>query len=170
VAVREALTLFGFSAKPFKGGDSEFDVIFESAEGRFLGEVEGKDSRSINIDKMSQLERNLQEDFARDGITEFAKGVLFGNSERLVAPDNRGQAFTDKCMTAAKRAGIALVRTSDLFESARYLQENADPDYASQCRRAIFDATGEVVVFPPPPVSAVTRVTEPTKEESTQAG
>jgi hypothetical protein len=84
--VREALTLFGFVAKAFKGGDSEFDVVFESKEGRFLGEVEGKDSRAINIDKMSQLERNLQEDFARDEVTAYAKGVLFGNNERLTLP------------------------------------------------------------------------------------
>lgn len=27
-----------------------------------------------NIDKFSQLERNLQEDFARDDVTEYAKG------------------------------------------------------------------------------------------------
>jgi hypothetical protein len=73
-AVRDALLILGFSAVPFAEGDSEFDVIFESLEGRCLGEVEGKDSKAINIDKFSQLERNLQEDFAREGITEYAKG------------------------------------------------------------------------------------------------
>jgi hypothetical protein len=143
-AVREALTLCGFLAKPFKGGDSEFDVIFESAGGRFLGEVEGKDSRAINIDKMSQLERNLQEDFARDEVTVFAKGVLFGNNERLTNPHERGQPFTDKCLTAAKRLGVALVRTTDLFEPARYLRDHPDAEYAMQCREAIFAASGEV--------------------------
>lgn len=160
-AVREALSLLGFSAKPFKGGDSEFDVIFESEEGRFLGEVEGKDNRSINIDKMSQLERNLQEDFARDEVTTYAKGVLFGNSERLTTPETRGQPFTDKCLTAAKRLGIALLRTPDLFEPARYLRENPDEAYAALCRRAIFETVGDVVSVPRPPLSTATRVAEP---------
>ncbi len=63
-AVRDALVIFGFTAKPFTDGDSEFDIIFESPEGRCLGEVEGKDNKPVNIDKFSQLERNLQEDFA----------------------------------------------------------------------------------------------------------
>jgi hypothetical protein len=165
VAVREALTVFGFLAKPFKGGDSEFDVVFESREGRFLGEVEGKDHRAINIDKMSQLERNLQEDFAREEIVTYSKGVLFGNNERLTAPDSRGEAFTDKCMTAAKRLGIALVRTPDLFEPARYLRETSDSEYATLCRRAIMETEGSVVVFPTLPVTAFTRLAEPAEAQ-----
>ncbi|MYC66095.1 MAG: hypothetical protein F4X12_07165 [Acidobacteriia bacterium] len=161
-AVREALGLFGFSAKPFRGGDSEFDVVFESAEGRCLGEVEGKDSRAINVAKLSQLERNLQEDFARDDVTTYAKGVLFGNAERLVAPADRNpQTFTAKCATAAKRSGIALVRTMDLFEPSRYLRETGDEAYAASCREAICMTTGEVVVFPVPPVSSATVAAEP---------
>jgi hypothetical protein len=152
-AVKEALTLFGFAATPFKDGDSEFDVIFESKEGRFLGEVEGKDNRPINIDKMSQLERNLQEDFARDEVTSYAKGVLFGNNERLTAPESRGEPFTGKCVTAAKRLGIAMVRTADLFEPARYLRDAPDQAYAALCREAILKTTGELVRFPTPPLS-----------------
>src|SRR5207245_1319034 len=109
------------SAVPFAESDSEFDVIFESPEGRCLGEVEGKDTKAINIDKFSQLERNLQEDFAREGVTEYAKGVLFGNAERLKPPAERGHAFTGKCITAAKRVHAALVRTADLFDPVRYL-------------------------------------------------
>ena len=174
-AVREALDLFGFSAKPFRERDSEFDVVFEGPEGRFLGEVEGKDNRAINIEKMSQLERNLQEDFARDGITAYAKGILFGNPERLTAPDARGEAFTQKCLTAARRVGIALVRTPDLFEPARYLRENRDPDYAEACRHAIMETAGEVVVFPAPPIGVTARVAEPSstqenKNDSSGAG
>ena len=49
-AIIEALRLLGFKAANYRDGDSEFDVIFESAEGRLLGEAEGKDSKSINID------------------------------------------------------------------------------------------------------------------------
>lgn len=150
LAVRDALTVLGFSAKPFKEGDSEFDVIFESPEGRCLGNVEGTDNIAINIDKFNQLERNLQEDFAREGVAEYAKGVLFGNAERLKPLVDRGEAFTVKCITAAKRAHVSLVRTADLFEPVRYLRSNPDPDYAKICREAIFNTEGEIVAFPPP--------------------
>lgn len=147
----EGLKVLGFSANSFTEGDSEFDVVFSSPEGRFIGEVEGKDNKAINIGKLSQLERNLQEDFARDEVTEFAKGVIFGNAERLTNPSERGMSFTDKVFTGAKRAGIGLVRTPDLFEPVQYLTSNSDPNYAKSCREAIFASKGEIVVFPPPP-------------------
>jgi hypothetical protein len=151
-AVLEAMGLFGFEAAPFSDGESEFDGVFQSPEGRCLGEVEGKDSRPVNIDKFSQLERNLQEDFARDEITEHAKGVLFGNAFRLTPVSERGDFFTAKCLSASKRIGAALVKTPDLFAPAKYLKENGDNAYAVLCRRAIFSASGGVVSFPSPPI------------------
>lgn len=150
-AIIEALSAMGFSAAPFSDDDSDFDIVFSSGEGRFLGEAEGKDKRAINIDKLSQLERNLQEDFARDDIDEYAKGVLFGNPYRLIRPEERAEAFTPKCIAGAKRAGVALVRTPDLFEPARYLLTHDDPGFTDACRRAIAEATGEIVKFPIPP-------------------
>ena len=59
-ATIEALSLFGFRAKPFEDAESAFDAVFESPEGRCLGEVEGKDNRSINIDKLRQLEGTVK--------------------------------------------------------------------------------------------------------------
>lgn len=159
-AVRDALTVLGFSAVPFVESDSEFDVVFESPEGRCLGEVEGKDNKAVNIDKFSQLERNLQEDFAREGVTKYAKGVLFGNAERLKPLVERSEAFTAKCTTAAKRVRAALVRTSDLFGPVTYLRDNQHPDYAKACRQAIYSAEGDIVVFPPVPVSVIPDVRE----------
>lgn len=153
-SILEALHFLGFDAQPFADGESEFDCVFISPEGRCLGEAEGKDNKAINIDKFSQLERNLQEDFSRDDITEYAKGALFGNAFRLSPPSERGDFFTEKCLSAAKRVAAALVRTPDLFEPAKYMQENpGDNGYAKQCRDAIFKAKGEVVVFPAPPIS-----------------
>lgn len=153
-AVIEAMTLFGFESKPFDDGESEFDGLFLSEEGRGLGEVEGKDNKAVNIEKFSQLERNLQEDFERDEVTEHAKGILFGNAFRLKPIDEREEFFTAKCASAAKRIGAALVRTPDLFVPAKYLKENpSDSEYAAACRNAIFSTKGEVVVFPTPPVS-----------------
>jgi len=160
-AILEVLCLFGFEAKPFSNGESEFDAVFVSPEGRCLGEAEGKDNRPINVDKFSQLERNLQEDFAREEVTDYAKGVLFGNAFRLLPLAERGNVFTEKCISAARRARAALVRTPDLFAPAKYLRENpSDTEYARQCRESIFVSEGELVTFPVPPVSDVTSITE----------
>ncbi len=150
-AILDALKLFGFEAKPYRDADSEFDTVFTSAEGRFLGEAEGKDRRPVDISKLRQLIDNLEEDFARDGIEEYAKGVLFGNPHRLQPLGKRPNDFTAKCYTSAKRSKIALVRTADMFEPAHYLSDNDDPEYARLCRAAIHQCEGEVVVFPKPP-------------------
>jgi hypothetical protein len=126
-------------------------MVFSSPEGRFLGEAEGKDKRPINIDKLRQLESNIQEDFAKDDVNEYARGVLFGNAERLAQPSKRGEAFTAKCMSGAERSGIALVNTADLFEPARYLSGYQDSGYRAECRKAIIDAKRQIAVFPKPP-------------------
>ena len=152
-AVLEALRYLGFDAKGFKDESSEFDAVITSPEGRFIGEVEGKDNRAINIDKFSQLERNLNEDFARDGVEEFAKGILFGNAYRLRPIHEREDSFTKKCRTGAARLGVALINTSDLFAPARYLKSAKDSEYAKNCRLAILKTSGDVVKFPAPPVA-----------------
>jgi hypothetical protein len=135
--------------------------VFESPEGRCLGEVEGKESKAINIDKFSQLERNIHEDFARDDVTDYAKGVLFGNAHRLLPVAERSEFFTKKCVSAAGRVHAALIRTPDLFAPAKYLKEyRDDEEYAKHCREAIFRAEGDIVVFPPLPVGGATSATE----------
>lgn len=151
MVVRRALQIMGFQAFAYQEGDSEFDVVFQSEEGRFIGEVEGRDNKAINIDKFSQLERNLSEDFAREEVDTYAKGVLFGNAYRLRPLAEREIGFTEKCLTAAQRLQAALVQTADLFPPARYLSEHNDPTYASACRQAILFAKGTIVTFPKPP-------------------
>ncbi len=159
-AVHLALETLGFSVEYFEDSESEFDVIFESKEGRLLGEIEGKDSKAINIDKLRQLEMNIHEDFARDEVTEMAKGALIGNAFRLQEPSERNGFFTEKCITAATRSGTALVRTTDLFEAARYLNGKADKGFAKGCREAILGTVGQVE-FPdiPNPASASETIT-----------
>lgn len=159
-SVCEALKVLGFSAVPFADSESEFDVVFESQEGRCLGEVEGKDNKAVSIEKFSQLERNIQEDFSREGVKEYAKGVLFGNAERLTPLDERNDSFTTKCLTAATRVGAALVKTSDLFQPVRYLLSHEDAEYAKACRDAIFSTKGNVVNFPAPPEDAQSKMAE----------
>jgi len=153
-AILKALGLLGFVAEPFREGQSEFDVVFGAAEGRCLGEAEGKENKSINVDKISQLARNLEEDFAREEISSYAKGVLFGNAYRFQPLANRPEFFTEKCKATALRMKAALVRTPDLFVAAHYLASSADESYARACRVALFSAEGRVVIFPEPPVTS----------------
>ena len=150
-AIIEALSLFGFSAKQYEDADSEFDAVFECPEGRCLGEAEGKDNRPINIDKLRQLDNNIQEDFAKGNKESFAKGVLFGNAFRLTPIADRKPAFTEKCVKSALRTKVALVHTPDMFEPARFLKTSRDATYANRCRRAIFEAEGVEVKFPDVP-------------------
>lgn len=152
-AIRDALELMGFHASPFKEGESEFDVVFESAEGRFIGEAEGKDHKAVGIDKLRQLEMNILEDFARDDVDVMAKGVLFGNGHRLAPLAERGECFTPKVLTAAARGGTALVRCVDLFKVAQYLSGHEDDTFARDCRVTILNSAGAVVQFPDVPAS-----------------
>lgn len=153
-AVHLALELIGFNVSKYEDSNSEFDIVFECKEGRLIGEVEGKDNKAINIDKLRQLEMNIHEDFARDEINNMAKGALIGNAYRLSEPSERGDFFTFKCLTAAKRSSTALICTTDLFNIAKYLSGKSDKKYAKKCRQAIL-ATTELVVFPSLPVMEV---------------
>ena len=155
-AVLESLRAMGYQATGYDDGELEFDAVFSSPEGkRFIGEAEGRDSKAINIEKFSQLERKLNEDLSREEVDEYAKGILFGNAYRLLKPEDRAQVFTDKCLKAAKRTGYALIRTPDMFSPTRYLREHPeDSAYAEACRTAIWNTVGGVVQFPVPPPAA----------------
>lgn len=147
LSIIEALKLLGFDTSQYRDSNSEFDVVFESKEGRLLGEAEGKDNKPINIDKLRQLEMNIHEDFARDNVDEMAKGVLIGNAYRLLPPEERGDFFTQKCLTAANRSNTALIKSIDLFMVAKYLSGKKNKSFAKKCRQVILKATG-IVVFP----------------------
>lgn len=146
-AIISALKIMGFTASSYKDSESEFDVVFESSEGRLIGEAEGKDSKPVNIDKLRQLSMNVFEDLQREGVSKPAKAVLFGNGFRLQQLAERGDPFTEKCHASASTSSTALVATCDLFAPAQYLTEQHDPAYAEACRKALLATTGRVV-FP----------------------
>lgn len=148
--ILEALKILGFATSQYRDSESEFDVVFESSEGRLIGEAEGKDNKAINIDKLRQLEMNIHEDYAKDEVTEMAKGVLFGNAFRLTVPEERGDFFTEKCLTAVKRTNTALIKSIDLFEVAKYLSGTSDKSFSKKCRKAIINSCG-VTAFPKVP-------------------
>jgi hypothetical protein len=152
----EALRLLSFTAASFKESDSEFDVVFESEEGRLIGEAEGKDNKAVNIEKLRQLSMNIHEDLQRESVTSPAKPVLFGNGFRLQPLSKRADPFTDKCHSAAATSSTALVFTPDLFSPVQYLVSNSDAEYARICRQTLLLSTGRVA-FPPPPVAEKTQ-------------
>lgn len=81
-AIIESLMLMGFSVSQFDNGESEFDAVFVSEEGRFIGEAEGKDNKAINIDKLRQIALNIHEDLKRDEVMVPAKsGVVSENGK-----------------------------------------------------------------------------------------
>lgn len=156
-AVRRALRIMGFDAQPYRDAESEFDAIIRDGDVRLIGEFEGRDNSAINIDKMSQLERNVAEDFAREEIESYARGVLFGNPQRLTHPASRKEDFTVKCRTSAERNRFSLVLTADMFLPVTYLEETNDSTYAAQCRETVVSTEGAVVRFPDVPSAVVTR-------------
>jgi hypothetical protein len=143
-SILDALKQLGFSVSQFENGESEFDAVFESKEGRLIGEAEGKDNKPLNIDKLRQLALNIHEDLEREEVESPAKPVLFGNAYRLQTLSERSDPFTTKCHTASKTNSTALVFTPDLFMVAKYLSDNKDLRFATKCRKAILNSIGRV--------------------------
>jgi len=146
-AILDALDTIGFNVSQFENGESEFDAVFESKEGRLIGEAEGKDNKAINIDKLRQLALNVHEDLERSEVNEPAKSVLFGNAYRLLPLNERPEPFTQKCLSASVTSSTALVFTPDLFKVAKYLKDNKNARFATKCRKAILNTVG-LVKFP----------------------
>lgn len=150
----KSLKILGFEAEGYQDPDSEFDAVFNSCEGRFLGEAEGKDDDKINIKKYRQLVLNVFEDSIKDGVENPAKGVIFGNAYRLTEIDKReNDFFTEKCLNTAKLQNLVLVKTPDLFFITKYIKENNDLAYAGLCRKVFFETKCGVIKFPPIPNS-----------------
>lgn len=147
-AILKSLKLLGFEAEQYRDASSEFDVVFQSSEGRLLGEAEGKDTKPISIEKLRQLSMNIHEDLARDQVSSPAKGILFGNGYRLQPPKDRPQQFTEKCVSAASSVG--LLTTTELFRVAKYVSDTGDTNFAAICRSRLLDGTG-IIEFPDTP-------------------
>ena len=150
-SVIEALKILGFDAEKVITEKEEYDVKFSSPEGRFIGEIEGKDNKSINIDKLRQLFDKVEDDQENSIDGEYSIGVLFGNAFRFEKPSERTDYFTEKCMQKVKGKKFVLVPTPYLFSIARYVKEHNDNKFADQCREAFFNSQGKIVSFPPIP-------------------
>ncbi len=153
--VINALSILGFvDAKNYNDGSSEFDIVFKYSEKHFLGEIEGKDSKPINVDKIRQLSANVFEYDKK--FNAIPKAILFGNANRLTVPEERNEFFTDKCVEFSDLQSIALVKTIDLFYIIKYLKENDDEKYAQECRNSILNTKSGLVIFPKIPQAIAT--------------
>lgn len=147
--VIKAFQLLGFAVQKYQDSDMEHDLILEADEGRAIGEVEGKEGKAINIDKLDQLTRVVDEDFHLN--EEYAQGVLVGNTSRLLKLDARDDPFTKKVRKSAKRKGFCLLTTVELFETVLYVLANPnDEEFKKDCRKLLFDSQGEEIHFPIP--------------------
>lgn len=147
-AVTFALKILNYKAENYDDGQLELDQIITSPEGhRFIGECEGKDTKDIDVSKFRQLHDSLNEDFERDEVEEKAFGILFGNPQRLINPNERTLSFTKKCQTGAKREKIGLIKTEELFKICKYISESKDYEFAKKCRETIFKNLGEIIEF-----------------------
>lgn len=154
--ILKALRILGFEAENFTDEVSEFDAVFQSDEGRLLGEAEGKDNKAIAIGKLRQLSTNILEDLDREDVSHPAKGILFGNAYRLKPPVERTEQFTAKCVSSANTMSIGLVATTDLFRVAKYLSENEDDSFAKSCRAALVQGIGAIELPKTPEVKEKT--------------
>lgn len=145
--VINALSLLGFvDVKNYNDGSSEFDIVFKYAEKHFLGEIEGKDAKPINVYKIRQLSANVFEYDKK--FNAIPKAILFGNANRLTVPEERNEFFTNKCIEFSDLQSIVLVKTIDLFYIIKYLKENDDIKYAEACRNSLLNAKSGIIIFP----------------------
>ena len=149
LAVSIALKILGYKTENYDDGELELDQIITSPEGvRYIGECEGKDNKDIDVSKFRQLLDGLNADFEKENVVEKAFGLLIGNPQRLMKPNDRTLDFTLKCKSGAKREKIGLIKTTDLFFICRYIKESNDIEFAKKCRIAIHNQLGEVIKFP----------------------
>lgn len=151
-SVIKALEILGYTAENFANGRLELDAVIISPEGeRIIGECEGKETKDIDISKFRQLTDSLLEDFERPEVEEKAKGIIFGNPQRLLDIPERTLDFTLKCKNGAAREKIALIKTSDLFEICKYLINSDNETFRKMCRESISSQFGGIVKFPKVP-------------------
>jgi hypothetical protein len=146
-AVINAFRLMGFQAENLKKDDMEHDVILTSSEGRAIAEVEGKDKTAVNIEKLDQLTRVVDEDFIVNN--SYPEGILIGNPYRLLPIEERSDPFTEKVRIAVKRKNFKLLTTVELFKAViKMLESPTDENYKTECREIFFNISGEEITFP----------------------
>jgi len=141
-AVMEAFKLMGFKAFNRKLDDLEHDIVFESAEGKGLAELEGKDNNSIHISKLDQLNRAIDEDFELTGT--YSQGLLIGNHYRFTKPKDRKEPFTEKVYIVAKKKNFGLLTTTEIYKAVEnILNSPENEELKENYRKMILTTVGD---------------------------
>lgn len=146
--VRNVLKKLGFeNVRSMRESEFEVDIVFEYGEKVFIGEIEGKDKRAIDKDKIDQLVSNVAQfsEYQKDCIP--SRGFLFGNGYRLVPLEERGIGFTEGAIKTAKNLNCVLIETKDLYEIAKNLQEGINEECCKKIRNLIIGAESGVLDF-----------------------
>lgn len=153
-AIEKSLEVLGFNKLEAISNDDldENDGVFESDEGVILIEAEGKNKGAMKLEKLRQLNDKIDIYLSKTGKS--VQGVLAANTYRLLPIQERaakGNFYSDNTIARAKQTSIAMLRTIDLFGVTRALLDKPNKTFAKSCRKAIFDAAGEIVELPKPP-------------------
>ena len=121
--VRSALRLLEFQVPEPEEYSGEWDVELRLPDGRTaIGEVEGAEG-VVSVDKFRQLLHYLGEEQLAG---RSHKGVLVGNGFRSQEPSSRPPQFSDHTVNAARKFGVCLLPTSELFNCAMTVLEHPE--------------------------------------------
>jgi hypothetical protein len=135
--VRDTFSLFGFTVTDAEPSDG----LLESGEGVALLEVEGKDDKTINIDKCRQLLDNVVDDEKK--TRQPKKGILVGNGLRLKDPKERTEQFTQRAMESAIGNHFCLLTGETLFSLVcQVLQKPDDAELKTRIRKQLLATDG----------------------------
>ena len=148
--VHEAMQTLGFEVRDGAGGGR---VLLHEGDGdppkqTALLEIDFADG-TVTERSYLRLQRRIEEEFLRKG--ERRKGVIVVNGERLTAPSERKQPYSDLLGNACANFGYALLTGDTLFTLVTYALEDSgleDPDAETLAaiREIILDSDGPVSV------------------------
>ena len=138
-AVWDALEALGATVHRPATGVNQEDGRFEVPSGKAaMLEIKGRGG-SVKLQDLRQLHDWMENAYHEEGWE--GKGILVANAYLSEDPDSRHDPFPDNCVRAARRYGICLITSKQLFDEIGAAQEGkADPD---RFWRSVFGTSGE---------------------------
>ena len=137
--VRDAFRALGFRVSPDLSVPAELWVANEVV---FL-ETDAADG-TVKERAYLALQRRIEAAFLHGGVRR--PGVIVVNGERLKAPADRAQPYSEALKRACETFGYALIPAETLFELVRYSLEGADAAALREIRRSILETDGLIMV------------------------
>ena len=139
-AVWDTLETLGATVSRPAAGVNEEDGRFEDPYGRVaMLEIKGRGG-SAKLQDVRQL-HDWMENAYHEGGWE-GKGVLVANAYLAEDPGSRGATFPDNCVRAARRYGICLITSHQLFDEIRAAQK--DEADLERFWESVFETDGEL--------------------------